>query len=1652
MPIYKVGTPDGKVHKFEGPEGLSQDQVLEQANFKLSQGAAEQVQPDFTVGEMATRSLVRGGKRVASTFGDVLPAMVGSALGAEDYAKRQLQEAAETEKEIQDFYSPQYESRKDVKSISDAFGFALETIAEQGANLATILGTGGVGGAIGKRAATKAAEKFIEKQGKKQVGKQLDDLAVDIAKKTQKGQNVGVFLGSYSLNAPEVFQNIYEQTGKLEPAAASIAGIINASLDSILPATILKNLSQPGRATIVEKVLVRSGMQPKIAQKAANNFFTKVGSGVTTEGLTESAQEAVSVAAEKLVADSASVWDSDDFDRLIEAGVRGAVAGGGFRGISAGIEKIQEKRLENKVDKELDAGEKEVQTVSPDNLEPDTKIQGNVLELTPQRLREAGIKTTSPQFRELSRMSDGVASLSDPEVYNYVKGLTKLGLGEDGTPITKNKKGEALPEAEIRRNKEARQAAVNLLKGVTEPTPTQEVITDEQQDTTDTKGLRTARSLPEFTGEGIALPGQPGIGVSPRVGRSIGTTVDSTTDSVEPLGGGKGDVDTALKGRQEVLDTTRPIEERALIMANRIQAVDPGNEFINILREGVVTEEDIAVAQTTLEEIQATEPQPVQEEVQEVKEEVQEVPDVTEENYDSLSNAYEQTEQEQKLREQLLDDPQSLEELAAQENIPVEEMQKIVEDNYNKLKPYSQKLKQKVNSRPYKNITNKRRQQAKQVNPEVATQAVESDTSDVLETQAAQETLPKDEREADVEDEPTKSLDQVDQKNYEKTGNLAGEILKKLKPLAPKQGETIRNFISNFKPWVQSMYLGFLSLPQLEELYGKQLSSLKTLLNNLQNRASLQDKYRRSVELLVVKGKNITKKYNEGILNKWNKTVLEMSRQEIDPRLADSDPAVKDSQLYKDFVKLPKDLQDLAIEYAESYEEYGRQLLYFLTQRNPTAAQQIREQFEKKRVKFYHPLLREGDYWLSYDLETDEGIETVKKSFKSVRERALAVEQAKKEGAIDVKTFMRPRYGEPGAIPDTALLNKILDTVESYGKNSELTAEQTQELKEQLYEDYLDMFPAESIRQQSRRREGFPGYMEDVVFAYQTTATKMVNQLANMEYRPEIGAAMTDIANQAKDNGDEALIRVSNEVQKQQSFLMNPVASRWSSFAGYSSYLWFIAGNASSALVNLTQIPGVVVPILGGTYGYDKATAALARASSMYTNGGFDNNREYFRDWTTMAGKNFDQQRYGKLFERLIETVTVRRGVGHELTAFRRDREADIGNKAKVEAGLGWMFQNSERANREITAIANFDLALENGATVEEAIQEAIDNTVKAHSHALPEAGPRLFQNNFGKVAFTFKRFAQSQVYLVSRLFYLAFRTPQGAPEEEVRQAKITRDIARRQLIGVYGTMFMLAGAQGMPFYGAVNALASLLFDDDDVPFDFDEYVRESIGDLGYKGPLNKMLNVDIASRTGFNGLLWREDPRRLAEVGFPTYFIEHFFGPAYSIAVNMGRAGKDLANGDILRSVENASPSFIRSMTKSFRLGTEGARNRQGTKIIDDPNAYNLFMQFFGLSDADLSEAYARANAMKTAERRILNRKTSLMNKYWLASQEGDVEGMRETREQMNAFNRVYPGQITPESVKRSMSQRQRRQREAIDGVTISNKLKNKIIDEYGS
>jgi hypothetical protein len=416
------------------------------------------------------------------------------------------------------------------------------------------------------------------------------------------------------------------------------------------------------------------------------------------------------------------------------------------------------------------------------------------------------------------------------------------------------------------------------------------------------------------------------------------------------------------------------------------------------------------------------------------------------------------------------------------------------------------------------------------------------------------------------------------------------------------------------------------------------------------------------------------------------------------------------------------------------------------------------------------------------------------------------------------------------------------------------------------------------------------------------------------------------------------------------------------------------------------------------------------------------------------------------LYQAAIDAAAIRRGPGYELSEMRRKNAADFtGTKAKIETGLSWMFQNTERMNREVTLLAAYDLARANGMSVEQATKEALDLTVRAHSHALSEVGPRIFQDGIGKVAFTFKRFAQAQIYNTARLFHEAFKNEDPA----------TRAIARKQLAGLMGMTYMFSGAQGLPMYGAANMLMSAIMGmfGDDEPFDFDEEVREAIGDLGYKGPMNKLLGVDIASRTGFNGMIWRTDEQRLAEVGFSQYFIEHFFGPAYqTLAVNPFRAAKLWDEGHTERAIEAVVPVFARNPMKAFRMATEGATNKDGIPVIDNVGPYSAFMQIWGFTNSELAEAYTRANAMKQGEKQILDRKTSLINLHYLAKVNGDTDMLNKVNEDIRAFNATFPGLITAQTLRRSEAQHEVRLRKSVDGVYLNKKTAKYVQEELGS
>lgn len=244
------------------------------------------------------------------------------------------------------------------------------------------------------------------------------------------------------------------------------------------------------------------------------------------------------------------------------------------------------------------------------------------------------------------------------------------------------------------------------------------------------------------------------------------------------------------------------------------------------------------------------------------------------------------------------------------------------------------------------------------------------------------------------------------------------------------------------------------------------------------------------------------------------------------------------------------------------------------------------------------------------------------------------------------------------------------------------------------------------------------------------------------------------------------------------------------------------------------------------------------------------------------------------------------------------------------------------------------------------------------------------------------------------------------------------------------------------------------MFGDDDEPFDFRESTRNVFGDIGYKGPLNKLLNVDIASRTGFANLIWRDDPKRIQEIGMMGYTLETLLGPSYSFGRSFLQGASDMSEGQVYRGLEKMMPAFMRNPLKSFRYMSEGARTINGAKLTD-LNGLDAFMQIFGFTNEDLAKAYEQNTAMKTAERNMLHRRSGLLTAAFVAQQNEDYELYQEVLKKIDKYNQSTTGSLNPitsKTLRASFKQRERAIDESVNGITLTKKYKEYLQSQFNN
>jgi hypothetical protein len=1952
---------------------------------------------ELTTGEMAGRAFERGKKRLSSTFGDLLPGMVASGLGFDDYAKRQMEEAGATEEEIQTYYAPQYKSYKDIEGVGSALGFGLETVVEQIPNIITSLVPGVGAGAIAGRTAlaataktltTQAAERGLAGQAAEEfITKGLQAAAPSIASRVGAAQGAGVFLGSYAQNAPEIFNNIYEETGTFAPGTALLFGSVSAALDSVLPATLARQLTGPTKIGVVEKILERSGMDRGVLRGTTAGIFK----GVGTEGLTEGMQESISIAAERFIDENPEVFGSKEWERIIESSIRGAVAGSAFGGTGGSIEslragaerkrqlaEIRERRGERdaatRLRKEIEGIESEIkqlELVNPQQTLPgmDTEVGSGFSPEALRKMEEERIRLTNPQALaakaavdakdsltgkqlslfdaegKLTKAAEKAATKDQKKAANVARqeaqrAATELKADQDRLKKYLTAKQGTLPglskeeiDAAQAQAKEQEAARVesgqgDLFAGMPPP-PEPEVTPEPVAPTTligsDKESLKsfgkqfnigsTARILREdgpLAGKDISKPedaaevrrvleayasGNPAAGAATKIEEYLkrpefqvaqevvsaepttefidGTTEPSvpatapggisagvTEGTGEPVAGGletreptttpadAGEtvVEPTLEPTiEEVvtetetapLDVVKEADERATQFIRRTAAdafeevgLTPtevgledfkgtdaynyvrlphlaneffrlkeilatpdeqitkkdrvkrkqdeadlkrlsedikdigGAEFFNALnsvppskREAVFSELYREARTQIIETIQADSDfsQRMQERQaaaqvrpgkttferkpkkgkkskadKDIEEFLQRDLEVTDEELDAFNQAYYEKTGETlflpKHRGPDFDDNlRSLVEAGnlrgAINSLAASTTNKDVRRILNKIKGLNLKTKVSIGAvegnqagsyDPRTNtitlspeagmnehallhevmhaaVSHVLRNESLPVSKELigffnqiqnqvgnayGGQDIQEFTAELFsnpEFQALLKTIkaPKSESlfkrimqtlaqffgfgkgtdaytrgmqlindavdiSGDVEPSISDSLFLGTPNGMRRGLNGVGAMGQAMPSLAGEAIEGTRNYLSNMPGDVRSIAMGLLRLDNINDMYGKDLPSLQKLIDALELRNGTQEQRIKVINENYVRFNKAARKHPKA-MERMNDMAYDARLGQVDPL----DPNFKPSagqlaeynrvkQIYN---SLPADIQqvykDIRKSYADAINEYEDILVNSIE--DPSIRRKLKAEYEaRKRQIAYIPFLRQGDFWVEYD----ENGQRAAQAFQSERERQTFINTQLKNKPhkayrnLDEAVFMQ------GSLPPGSFIAQVMTQLNNQGADDQL--------KNNVYQSYLALFPAESLAKNFMKADNIRGMERDIVRGYGETMIKWARKLAASKYNPEIDRALGEIreqGNKASENPNkQGAFSAAKNVLSQSSFFHNPTYGKAVSAATTFSYFNYIAGNISSALVNLSTIPMFSWSILGARYGFDKASSALFNSSKVTMN--------YIFNKKIPA-------KYNKLFEELSNHAQLEHTLAREVLEGRRQRTQDFtGLKAQVIDGLSIPFNNTEILNRGATAVAAYDLARSGNLAMgikpmneADAIRYAINTTKQINTSGLSATAPRYMQHPAGRIFFTFKTFIWNSAYVVARAFHQAFKGETPAVQRE----------ARRQLLGIYGMTMAFAGINGLPFMGVLTTLSTMIeamFGDDDEPWDLEVEMRSFFGDLLYKGGVNYVTNLEVSNRVGVaNDLIFRDDPRSVAEHGYVLTAMSQAFGPLGSFALGAGRGAELVAQGEIARGIESMVPSFVRNGMKAMRFAEEGALNLKGEPIVEDISAYNTMMQVVGFSPADLSNVYEEISLKKEFERDVLQRRARLLTKFYMARKAGDTELEQEVRAEIDAFNedREDPkARIRPDTLRRSEAARKAYEDNIINGVRFNKSLMSEIDD----
>ncbi|MBB76647.1 MAG: hypothetical protein CMJ75_19240 [Planctomycetaceae bacterium] len=681
---------------------------------------------------------------------------------------------------------------------------------------------------------------------------------------------------------------------------------------------------------------------------------------------------------------------------------------------------------------------------------------------------------------------------------------------------------------------------------------------------------------------------------------------------------------------------------------------------------------------------------------------------------------------------------------------------------------------------------------------------------------------------------------------------------------------------------------------------------------------------------------------------------------------------------------------------------------------------QMRKQFESNRLEGpYFPLARFGDYFVTArDAKTKEVV-SFSRFENPTDQQKFAAEMRKAGRKVEVGYLYNSSDAKKGVDP------RFIADVEDILSASDVD----DQVKDQVWQRYLESMPDLSMRKKFIHRKGRAGYSGDALRAFGSQMFHASHQMARLKYAQDMAEYIEQAKEQAKQAADPTrAAMVVNEVEKRNAFVMNPKGGWFAQAVTSAAFVYYLGVTPAAAIVNASQTVVMGVPILGNEFGLAKTQAALMKATMDFT----------FGRGSIKNAKISSEERVA--LEQAYATGLLQRTQSHDLAGVGETGVEYSALRTKVMGAISWIFHHTERFNREVTFTAAYRLAREKGMDTESAFDEASRLTWKTHFDYANTNRPRLMHSDTAKVLLVFRNYQVNMLYRLARDSHQAFS---GATPAERKEAL-------RQLGGISAIMAMNAGVTGTWLFGAFMLMMGLFWDDPE-----EELKKGVIGAIGptaggmlLYGIPGHVTGTNLSERIGMPDLWFRSADKEMEGKEAFGYWQSQLLGAAPGIVERQVVGFNMLLDGHAYRGIETMAPKFIRDLMRSGRYAKEGVLTMKGDEVVGDLTPAELFWQAMGFTPAVVAERYSGNRAMYNKQQRIMSERSKIQSRLALAEINGD--DTTDLMEKLYEFNDRYPEYpITVDTLRQSIDNRQRASARMDGGVILNPKLERRIKEE---